>query len=246
MVTSPTNEPAEVGIAELAYRRIRQAIVEGRYLPGQRLVEQRICEEFDLSRTPVRESLRRLEAEGLVHTERNRGAIVRPVTESDILDLYELRASLEALAARRAATRAEPADIDELDAGIQAFNEALEKCGVPDIEIVRQIDAANQHFHDTILRIAAHPRLGRILAKAVDLPLVFQAMRIFTPTRRAQSNLFHQLIRDAIANREPERAERLMTEHILMGRDELVAHLGEQTGGFEAALFSEAAWRPVT
>ena len=63
-----------IGSTELAYQRIRQAIIDGSYAPGQRLIEQSISEEFDLSRTPIRESLRRLEAEGLVLIERNRGA----------------------------------------------------------------------------------------------------------------------------------------------------------------------------
>lgn len=87
-------QPAE------AYRRIRSAIVEGQFRPGQRLVEQRIAEDFAFSRTPIREAMRRLQAEGLVHIEPNRGALVRPMTLEEILDLYELRARLEAYAAR--------------------------------------------------------------------------------------------------------------------------------------------------
>src|SRR5262245_1038429 len=94
MRSAPADQLTALGSAEQAYRQIRDAIVQGRYRPGQRLIEQRISEEFGLSRTPVREGLRRLEAEGLVITERNRGAVVRPVTPGDIDDLYELRATL--------------------------------------------------------------------------------------------------------------------------------------------------------
>ena len=121
MAAKKTSEAMAVGSSELAYRKIRQAIIEGRYQPGQRLIEQRISEEFDLSRTPVRESLRRLDAEGLVIIERNRGAVVRPVAREEILDLYELRSRLEALAAERAAARATAEDLAELDEAIAEF-----------------------------------------------------------------------------------------------------------------------------
>lgn len=241
MASAPTKQLTAVGSAELAYRHIRDAIVHGRYRPGQRLIEQRISEEFGLSRTPVREGLRRLEAEGLVITERNRGAVVRPVTAGDIDDLYELRATLEGLAARRAAMRAEATDIDALDAAIKAYDEGAQAVDLPEIEIVRRVDAANQDFHAAVLRIAAHPRLEHVITKAVDLPLGFHAMRIFSPSRRALSNMFHQLIRDAIAAHNHDRAERLMTEHILMGRDALVSHLDEQTDGVAVPLFNAGA-----
>ncbi len=91
------------------YEKIYQRIVEGTYLPGQRLIEQRIAEELEVSRTPVREAFRRLETAGLIVAEKNRGAVVRAVTRADVEDLYELRSRLEALAAERAAVRATPA-----------------------------------------------------------------------------------------------------------------------------------------
>ncbi len=92
--------------AELAYEQVRAAIVENRYPPGQRLVEQRIAEELGLSRTPVREALRMLEAEGLVVSERNRGAMVRPLSATEVVDLYGLRIRLESYAVEVATERA--------------------------------------------------------------------------------------------------------------------------------------------
>jgi DNA-binding GntR family transcriptional regulator len=237
MASKLASAAISVGSSELAYRRIRQAIIEGRYQPGQRLIEQRISEEFDLSRTPVRESLRRLDAEGLVIIERNRGAVVRPVDKNEILDLYELRSRLESLAAERAASRAMETDIAELDEAIAEFDAGMAAKGISDIEIVRLIDAANYRFHNALLRISANPRLTHLLASAISMPLVFQAMRVFTPEMRARSNLFHRLIREAVASHEPDRAGRLMTEHILMGRDALVMHLNATPEPPETALF---------
>jgi DNA-binding GntR family transcriptional regulator len=215
------------GNADLAYREIRRAILEGRYRAGQRLIERQISEELHLSRTPVRESIRRLEAEGLVLTERNRGAIVRTVTEVDIVDVYELRAPLEALAARRAAARATVDDLGELDRVIAMFDRAIQMSDPVQADAIPEVDEANGEFHRCVLRIAAHSRLTHLLAGAVDLPSVVPA-RTFSTAERVRSNLFHRLIRDAVAAHEPDRAARLMSEHIFMARDTVLAHLREQ------------------
>lgn len=207
-----------------AYTQIRQAIVEGRYEPGQRLIEQRIAEEFALSRTPVREALRRLEAEGLVRSEPNRGAVVRDMTTDDLADLYGLRARLEAYAAELAASRIEPHQVEELDAAIADFDRALAEQSDA-LEVTRAIAEANRRIHATILAAARHDRLGQLLERTVDVPLSFQAFRQFDRGETERSHLFHQLIRDAIVAGDPSRASALMLEHVLQGRDVLVAHL---------------------
>jgi DNA-binding GntR family transcriptional regulator len=208
-----------------AYAQIRQAIVEGRYRPGQRLIEQRIAEEFALSRTPVREALRRLEAEGLVQSEPNRGAIVRDLTTDDLADLYGLRARLEAYAAELAAVRIEPGEVEELDAAIADFDEALTAEQIDAIEATRVIADANRRIHATILAAARHDRLGQLLERTVDVPLSFQAFRQFDRAETERSHLFHQLIRDAIVSGDASRASTLMHEHVLQGRDVLIAHV---------------------
>lgn len=242
---SPAPAPVphdDLGGAQRAYELLRTAIIEGRYRPGQRLVEQRIGEELALSRTPVREALRRLEAEGLVLSRRNRGAVVRPVDAKEVVDLYELRARLESLAAERAAERVTPADVAELDAAIAEFDDALAGSGsaprpaASDLEAVRALNRANARFHDAVLRAADHVRLANLLARTVDIPLVFQAFRVFTPGERARSNLFHRLVRDAVAAAEPARAGRLMTEHVLLGRDSLLSRMAGTSGDWPAAL----------
>ena len=91
-----------------AYEQIRRAIVEGRYEAGRRLIEKNLAEEFELSRTPVREALRMLESEGLVVSLPNKGAVVRPLSSHDVYDIYDLRVRLESLAAERAARDPRP------------------------------------------------------------------------------------------------------------------------------------------
>ena len=120
-VSPRSPETTAVGSAQ-AYAELRAAIVENRYPPGHRLVEQRIAEELGLSRTPVREALRMLEAEGLVVSERNRGAMVRPLSPTEVVDLYGLRIRLESYAVEVATERATEAELGELVDAADAFS----------------------------------------------------------------------------------------------------------------------------
>jgi DNA-binding GntR family transcriptional regulator len=201
-----------------AYELIRAAIVEQRYAPGQRLIEQRIAEEFGLSRTPVREALRRLEAEGLVVAERNVGARVRPMSPTEIVDLYGLRIRLESYAAELAAERATVAEIESLTEAVAAFGRAAaDTVDIDELSRARRLNEANRVIHDLIVTMARHDRLAAMLGRTVDIPLVFQAFRRFGHTEVERSDLFHRLILDAIDRRDAVRAGQLMAEHIRHG-----------------------------
>ena len=158
---------------------MRAAIVENRYPPGHRLVEQRIAEELGLSRTPVREALRMLEAEGLVVSERNRGAMVRPLSQTEVVDLYGLRIRLESYAVEVATVRATETELGDLVDAADAFGETRRTVVVDTIEGVRRLHEANRRFHDGILAAARHHRLATMLPRTVDIPLVFEAFRSF-------------------------------------------------------------------
>jgi DNA-binding GntR family transcriptional regulator len=209
------------------YDEIRRGIVEGRFPPGSRLVEQRLAASLDVSRTPVREALRRLEAEGLVVVERHRGAQVRGLSPEEVADLYDVRSRLEAYAAELAAQRRTPADLALLDEALAAFDAAVDQVRRHGSELdhVRALDDANAAFHGALLDASRHTRIRQLVNRAVDVPLVFQALRHFSAEELARSSLFHHLVRDAVADREPGRAGRLMTEHVLQGRDALLERL---------------------
>jgi DNA-binding GntR family transcriptional regulator len=219
------------------YEQIYRRIIEGVYRPGERLIEQRIAAELAVSRTPVREALVRLEGAGLVVNARHKGAMVRALTREDIVDLYELRATLESLAAKRAATRADEAEITRMDEAIDAFDAAIDGPWPATIDQLRALNAANRQFHETVLTAARHPLLGQQLSVTVDAPLVFQAFRRVDRSESERSNLFHRLLRNAIKAHDGERAARLMTEHIDQGRDVLLVgfdQVGSVEGLFES------------
>ncbi len=102
-------------LRDLTTNTIRAAILSGQYRPGDRLIEDKLAAEAGVSRNPVRESLRALEAEGLVELKPRRGAFVATLTEDDVLELIELRASLEGLAAKLAARRGDAALVAQID-----------------------------------------------------------------------------------------------------------------------------------
>ncbi len=168
-----------------------------------------------------------LQSEGLVRFEANRGASVRSLTIGDIADLYELRARLEAMAAELAAARATADQLERLEVAEIAFAEAAAGAIDGDPEGRRQVFPRNDVFHLTVLEAAHHERLTQTLIRTVDHTLVFQAFRHYRPEGLERSVLFHHLINAAVRRGEGVRAGGLIHEHIMEGRDQLLAVVGD-------------------
>lgn len=199
---------------------IREAIVDGRLAPGQRLKEQELARELGLSRTPIREALAVLQAEGLVETVPNRGATVRSHDADDLDDLYRLRALLEGYTAARAATRMSDEDVSALAESCERF------AALADAEI-REIVKENLLFHNLILRAAQSERAARFVRNVIELPLVYRSYIFYSAEQRRISAHYHRQITRAIEGRDAERAELVMKEHIFEARDLLVSHVRE-------------------
>jgi DNA-binding GntR family transcriptional regulator len=236
------SDPAEVPVAAnigssgraRAYEEIRRAIIEGRYRAGQRLVEKNLAEEFQVSRTPVREALRALESEGLVLSLPNKGAVVRSLSAQDVYDIYDLRVRLESLAAERAARDPQPDQLAVLAEANEELAALLPSFVGDDLEIVRRVEAVNRRFHQGFIDMANSWRLTQLLERTVHAVLVFQNFQSYEPEELERSLLFHRLIAQAIARREAARAGNLVAEHILLGRDILVERRRESMGWSDA------------
>jgi DNA-binding GntR family transcriptional regulator len=203
---------------------IRDAIVEGRLEPGRRLKEDELARELGISRTPIREALLMLQAEDLVVATPNRGAVVRAHAADELEDLYELRALLEGHAAHRAAERVTPAQIAELRRSCDRFAAVAPE----DLSgLVRE----NIWFHNALLDISGSARLASMVGKVIRLPLVYNSYRWYSPEQKRISVRYHTRITDALAARDPERAERIMREHVLEARDVLVSRAAEAEAG---------------
>lgn len=212
-------------VSAAAYRRLRDAILSGRLGPETRINEVELAQAWQVSRTPIRDALRRLAAEGLLEPAPGRGMMVPRLSLADAEELYEVREVLEARAARLAALHGSadlPATLSTL---IKAFGAAL-KAG--EVERLLAIDAA---CHVTIAEAARNGRLRRLLEQlwAQTQPVRARALR---QRARAQKT-FRELARlaGAIRARDAARAEAAMREHLASVRADLAAVL--QPGGPE-------------
>src|SRR3954470_23115713 len=216
MQMSLAEEPTRTNAAA-AYEALRAEIVDGRLQPGQRLRTAALAERLGLSRTPIREALVLLEGEGLVRLEPRRGAVVRAFAGEDLMDLYEVRALLEAHAARRAAEHIDPADVRRLHE-LVALGEGRTTRTHSDAEA--QI-VWNVEFHRLVCRGADSPRLLEALRAVAGIPVAFRTATWLDEGQRARSLASHREVADALSARSPERAEAAMRGHLLAARDYL-------------------------
>jgi DNA-binding GntR family transcriptional regulator len=217
----PLPSARAINSSQLASDLIREAILDGEYAAGERLKEDELAQRLDVSRTPVREALRRLEAEGLVVVEPQRGATVRAYEPRELDDMYRLRAVLEGYAARRAAERITDSELDELRKSCERFSRLAARKRVSPRDLARE----NQVFHDAILAAADDPRLAEMARAVIQAPLVYKAYIWYTPHQRRQSAHYHEQLVAALGRHDAERAALIMQEHVYEARDSLVAAL---------------------
>ena len=200
--------PADDQKAQAAREALRDAILSGEYLPGERLVEAQLCERFGISRFTVRAALQDLTADGLVKVERNKGAHVRKVTLDEAVEITEVRMVLEGLVAARAAARVTDAQASELDEiGL------LMRRAVSAGEFRRYGDL-NQRLHGLIRTIGGHHTADSIIETLRGQLVRHQFMISLHPGRPAISLPQHERIIEAIRERNPKAAESAMREHI--------------------------------
>jgi DNA-binding GntR family transcriptional regulator len=210
------------------YEDLRQAIVSGELLPGERLLEEELSARLGLGRAAVRMALVRLEHDGLVERERHRGARVRRVSEDEAIEILEARAALEGLAARHAATTADEAAIEGLR-GIIADMRRLRESG----DLIG-LSNFNARLHARILEVSGHEtakRLSRTLSSQI---VRFQYRTVLLPGRPDHSFAEHAAIVEAIASRDPDAAEAAMVNHLLRVADALRSSQAEEPAAARA------------
>ncbi len=187
---------------------LRDAILQGEFVAGQRLVEVDLCERFGCSRFAVRAAIPVLASEGLIDVQRHRGARVRVIPIDEAIEITEVRQMLEGLTAARAAERAGPADVTELREIIRQMRHAVDAG-----ELVSYSDA-NARLHALIRRVAAHDTATSIIERLRAQMVRHQFMLSLVPGRPAVSLAQHEAIVDAIEARDPVAAEEAMRRHI--------------------------------
>jgi DNA-binding GntR family transcriptional regulator len=202
--TAARGQNAELPLGEAVYRRIRRAIAEGQYQPGDRLREPDIVGWLGVSRTPVREAMRRLQQDGLlVATEH--GLMVPQLDREQVQELYEVRQILEGAAARLAAQRA-------TDDEIAVLVHLVEQEEAADENLAARI-ALNHNFHNALFGAAHNRFLIKSLRTLWDVFWTATGSPLSFPGRLKTSLAEHQAIIRALQDRDPEAAETALRNH---------------------------------
>lgn len=198
-----------------AYRAVRDGVIAGRFPPSRRITEQEVAEVAGVSRTPVREALRRLHAEGIVDFRPNQGAIVTAWSADEIEEIFELRAILESHGARRAAQRAAPVQL----AALRDLAERQQAESQSRTEgYVQRVCEINSQFHRALQEAAGSARLSHALASILEAPLVLKTFENYSAEDLSRSAAHHLEIVRALESRDGEWAASVMRSHILAAR----------------------------
>jgi DNA-binding GntR family transcriptional regulator len=223
------------GLADEIAFRLQAAVLDGEYAPGTHLNQDDLCARFGVSRTPVREALRKLQAQHLVELVPNKGATVRVPTRKDLAEVYAVRAELEGYACELAASRMKPeaiANLRKLQSAVAEQIELLEADAVDSGEEAAfnsRVTRANERFHAAIYRAAGNERLVAIIS---DLQSYFPKDYVWRATRhRPEGHQLgvenHERIVSALEAGDGAAAREAMEEHIRFAGRLLLEYLDE-------------------
>jgi DNA-binding GntR family transcriptional regulator len=217
-------------------QELRDLILGAELAPGSRLGEVELAERLGVSRTPVREALTRLAAEGLVEIAANRGARVATWTVAELEGVFDLRASLEPRLTAFAVPNAGTDDVDALD---DLANRMIEVGSPGPRQDLDALVPLNRAFHDRLIALAAHPTLATALAAAIHPPIVRRNFHAYDEASLRRSLGHHLEIVAAVRAGDPAWAQAVMTAHLSNARAVMVraatAQTAQQTSTEEAS-----------
>ncbi len=207
---------------------MRELLLRGEFRPGERIREIQLAERLKVSRTPLRLVLGRLEEEGLVVARATGGFVASEFTLRDIYDGIEIRGVLEGMAAKLAAERVtKPEGLAEIRECLDRIDRLLERWAYGTDSLAKYI-ALNARFHDSLVDLAQSPMLRRAVDRAIALPFASPNAFLIGHAQQKEgrdivtlSQIHHRAIIDAVADREPARAEALAREHARLARTSL-------------------------
>lgn len=203
-------------LREIVFEHLRSSILNGKLEPGERLMELQLAEQLGVSRTPVREAIRKLELEGLVEMIPRKGAYVADMSIKDILDVLEVRMFLEGLATYLAAERMSDEEIDALKEVLKKFED-----GMMTMEKEDMIELDNK-FHDMIIKGARNNKLLQIVQ---GLHEQFQRFRVIYFNEYDEHEdlvKYHRAIVNAIAHRDSKEAQQYAQTHVEMIEESII------------------------
>lgn len=195
-------------LRDVVFNTLRQAILRGELKPGERLMEIQLANKLGVSRTPIREALRKLELEGLVNMVPRKGAAVADITEKSLRDVLEVRKALEELSVQLACEKITEEEIEELKRVAERFKDTL------DDQDVTKIAEADVAFHDVIYTATDNQKLILLLNNLREQMYRYRVEYLKKEEAYPQLIAEHEELIDNISKRNKEEATRIMCEHI--------------------------------
>ena len=219
----PVNLDSYKPLRELVLEAIREAIKNGSLQPRERLMEIQLADELGVSRTPVREALRKLELEGFIVMVPRKGAYVSDLTMKDVADVFEIRAALEGLAAALAAERITEDELETMERLLVEKGEAI------NLDDIGKLVAVDTKFHEAMYQASRNERLSAIISNLREQIQRFRLTSLSIPGRKEDSLREHRNLLEAIQARDIQLARQLAQEHIENAENVLIDSLKKGT-----------------
>jgi DNA-binding GntR family transcriptional regulator len=201
-------------IVDHTAKALEDMIIKGKLKPGQKIKEQEISTRLGISRPPLREAFKILEAEGLIRREPRRGVFVSELKDEDIWEIYTLKLALYTLGVGLAVDKITNGEVEKLEKVVAQMEKSVRRASGSD---VIKYEELNNLFHDMTANIAGHSRLKRI-QQSLNNQIKRIAYRSFGDRRHLEMSCkYHRKILEAIKTKDKARAEELTREHILRG-----------------------------
>lgn len=199
----------KLSLKSQVYDYLKEGIIFGNIKPGQRLIEEKIAEELEVSRSPIREAVRMLEKDGLLYVNKSGGVTVVKPSVDDFKHLYECRVEMESLAAYYAAERRSLDDVNEIRSYLMEMDNAALGNNM------KNAYYANFNFHESVVRASGNSFLVSMTSQLRGINSFYRmAILEFKPERMVDVAIEHQQIFQAIVDQDKNRTRELMKQHI--------------------------------
>lgn len=209
-------------IREIAYEVLKHAIISGEIPAGDRIVETEYARQLHISRTPLREALRKLERDGLVEYVMRRGVVVRTFTLQDVEDIYNIRNALEMMTLPAVIARATAEDITELRMALEEMDRVIQTGEIDQLSVLAR------GFHTRLTAISRQTRVIRIIEGQDEYISRFSSMAIRQESRRPRAHEEHHALVDLIEKRDLAGLQALMNSHIERSKENCLKALIQQ------------------
>ena len=205
-------------LRDAVFQTLRQSILSGILQPGERLMELQLAHQLGVSRTPVREAIRRLEQEGLAQTLPRRGAIVADITRTDLEDVLEVRMALEVLAVQKACRAITQEQIRKLQKTAGEFEQCIER------EDITAAALSDELFHEIIVESTGNRRLLQLLQNLRSQLYRYRLEHLKNPSSHPELIREHKLILDALNKHDEALAEEAIRTHITKQKETILEY----------------------